>query len=146
MKKVITAFLLMLSLNSSDVFASQTRTFSCNGGYDGVGADFPIASIHFDASYEEAKEGTLLELAGEDSKVILTGTLSVKGSQEFLKVAVILKDSGMVIFNNNSQLGNSAQGKFNFVGVWLENLGVVEVNGKQVFPKFASFQCQTYRD
>lgn len=137
---------MIFSISSFSVFASQTRTFSCNGGYDGKGANFPIVSIHFEANYEEAKNGTRLELAGEDSKVILTGSLDIKGTEEFLKVAVKFKDTGMLIYNNNSQLGHSSQGEFNFVGLWLENLGSIEVNGQIVIPKSASFQCQTYRN
>lgn len=146
MLKTFFSLILMISLMPTMGFTAQMRTFSCNGAYDGAGADFPILSIHFEANYEEAKNETEIEMTGEDSKIVLTGNLDVKGSEEFLKVTVKLKDSNLVILNNNSQLGYSAQGNFNFVGISLENLGSLDIHGKIVWPKSASFQCQTYRN
>lgn len=144
-------FFGIIALCLTSAFASysvtdQTRTFSCNGMYDGNGADFPMVALSSETIYTEAKETKVIELFGEDSKFYMTGSLHIKNELEFLKVRIQLKESGLVIFNHNSQLGQPAKGNFNFVGVWLEELGPIMVNGKQLFPKSASFQCQSYRN
>lgn len=137
-------YFLIISLISFTTFAAGTRTFSCNGTYDGDGAEFPLPSIHSETNYEESKVGTTIELIGDDSKVTLRGNLEIKGDKEFMKITLMVKESGLVIFNHNSQLGQPSQGKFNFVGLWLENFGNLNLNGKVVTPKSGSFQCQSY--
>ena len=122
------------------------RTFSCNGTYDGSDARFPIVTIHVETNYIEALEQTHLELLEEDSKVILTGSLIIKNAQEFLKIKIKLKESGLIIFNHNSHLGQASLGPFNFVGIWLEEVGQIRVSNEILSPKNASFQCQTYRN
>jgi len=144
MNKII--FLFCLVLTPITLLANTSRTFSCGIIYDGVGPEFPFVAIHNEASYAEAKEGFNHLLQGEDKQISLTGNLEIKNSQEFLKVQIKIKQNGLIIYNNNSQLGFQVDGKFNFVGIWLQELGEIEVNGKILIPKTASIQCQTYRN
>ncbi|MNL08031.1 hypothetical protein D3C87_1287350 [compost metagenome] len=137
---------LVISLIMSNQAKAQlTRTFSCNGTYED-GAGKPFVTIHVENVYEENFDGTRFELKGEDSRIKLTGILEIKKSQEFLSVRVQFKDSGLTALNHNSQMGMPGSAPFNFVGVWFEGVGLVEIEGKSVETKYASFQCQAYRN
>lgn len=138
---LICVFLLSFAAN-----ANQSRTFSCNGTYDGNGSDFPISAIHFETEYVEGIEASPIVLSKADNQFILTGKLTVKNGEEYLEVVVENKKTGLVIINDNSQLGHSSDSDFNFLNVKLKDFGKILVNGNTLAPDIASFQCQTYRN
>lgn len=137
--------LILSILISISSFAATTRTFSCNGGYETESGQ-QISTIHDEVIYNESDENTNITLSGSDSLVLLTGKLTIQSGQEYMNVEVTLSDSGISMFNNNSQLGQDGTGDFNFVGLGLKNIGKILYEGQSNTVKSASFQCQSYQN
>lgn len=117
--------ILLIFFSSMQLFGNQKRTFSCGGIYDGSGPDFPFVSSHAELDYMESESNFKKTLQSEDPKFKLIGNIDIQDSKEFLKITVESKESGMIIINNNSQLGFPSDGSFNFVYLSLQNFATM---------------------
>ncbi len=143
MKQIFLIYITILSVTAK---ANQSRTFSCNGIYDGNGPNFPISAIHFETEYLEGKKASEIVLSKGDDNFILTGKLTLNNDEEYIEILVENKKTGLIIINDNSQLGHPSDSDFNFLNIKLKGFGEVLVNGNHLVPNTASFQCQTYRN
>lgn len=131
--------------SSVGVFASDSKTFSCNGTYE-LNDGSPSPSIHGELVYPNSTTNEYF-IDGEDSLFILKGSLKIDSEAEYLKIELVSKQSGLVIYNNNSGLNFPVSKPFNFVFVGMQNVGEVTTSqGVELDASKASFQCQTYHN
>ena len=114
------ASVLILIFLSWSALASQTRTFSCNGIYENS-EGLPFPTIHAETNYPELRNGLKRKQYGEDSLFKVKGYLETKNDNEYLNIELISKKSELVLYNDNSRVGQSGENNFNFVFLGLKN-------------------------
>jgi hypothetical protein len=123
---------------------AYAKTFSCGGAYEDR-SGVPSSSMHQELDYNPQVLSEEIQLKSEDSKYYLIGSLKISQGKEFLNIELISKESGLVTFNNNSQLGQPYTNPFNFVFLGLKNVGAVTASrGVLLDASVGSFQCQSY--